>query len=357
MAFVDTVNSLSNMLLSGESPVELTITNNTITIDPNSGSYFFLDGIDSNLTINISSLSASSKTIYLRLNFEQDNIVINWPNNIKWQEISSPSISQYEDLFISLMTLDGGTTWYSEPVIKTKPIVDLSGYMRNKDLSGTYKSLTSLPITDLNYFNSVRPISCYCMFSGCSSLTSIDLSDFDTSNVTNMHGMFVGCESLTSIDVSNFDTSNVTNMQNMFSGCNSLTSLDLSNWDTSNVTDMQYMFQYCTNLVYLDVSKLNITKTISKLNDPHEPYTGYDRLFDGCSNIQYLILENNSIVFNPEYPNRTNLNTTCKILVPAALLNTYKTATNWSSRASQFDAIENYTITRSNGQVTVTPNS
>ena len=51
------------------------------------------------------------------------------------------------------------------------------------------------------------------------------------------------------------------------------------------------------------------------------------------------------------------LNTTCKILVPSALLDTYKSATNWSSRASQFDAIENYTITRSNGRITVTPNS
>ena len=52
-----------------------------------------------------------------------------------------------------------------------------------------------------------------------------------------------------------------------------------------------------------------------------------------------------------------NLNNTCKILVPSALLNTYKTATNWSSRASQFYAIENYTITHFNGQVTVTSNS
>ena len=51
------------------------------------------------------------------------------------------------------------------------------------------------------------------------------------------------------------------------------------------------------------------------------------------------------------------LNTTCKILVPRALLDTYKAAANWSSKASQFDAIEDYTITRSNGRVTVTPNA
>ena len=48
------------------------------------------------------------------------------------------------------------------------------------------------------------------------------------------------------------------------------------------------------------------------------------------------------------------LNKSCKILVPRALLNTFKSATNWSSRASQFDAIENYTITRTSGKVSVT---
>lgn len=52
MAFSNTFNSL-NKVLSADAPVELTISNNTVTIDPNSGSYFFLDGIDSNLTINI----------------------------------------------------------------------------------------------------------------------------------------------------------------------------------------------------------------------------------------------------------------------------------------------------------------
>ena len=419
MAFSNTFNSL-NKVLSADSPVELTITNNTITIDPNSGSYFFLDGIDSNLTINISSLSASSKTIYLKLNFEQDNIVISWPNNIKWQEIASPAISAYEDLFISLMTLDGGTTWYSEPVIKTKPIVDLSGYMGNKYPS-TKGSFTSLPIADLNYFNSVRPISCYNMIRGCSSLTSIDLSDFDTSNVTNMSGMFAGNTECTSIvGISEFDTHNVTNMRNMFDGCSSLLTLDISGWDVYNVSvennnsndlgfsSMFYgcaslnrlnvsgwninsnktyalnnlcyncssltsldlssficqskmlseMFYGCSNLVTLDISNITPIKYSS------DSGTDIHGMFYGCSNLQYLILNTQAVKYianSDVYVGNITRNefppSTCKILVPQTLLEDYVNNCMLQVNGATFDAIENYTITRSNGQVTVTPNN
>ena len=294
MAFVNTLNSLSKTILPTENPVELTITNNTITIDPNSGSYFFLDDIDSNLTISISSLSASSKTIYLKLNFDEDNIVISWPNNIKWQELISPNISQYEDLFISLMTLDGGTTWYSEPVIKTKPLTDLSYYMANK-YPGSYRTLTSIPVSDILYFSKIRPTSLDNTFSGVLGASS-------------------GSTSYLELDVSDLDTSNVTNMQDTFYYCSSLTSLDLSNWDTSNVTSYYSMFNYCNNLQYIILNSTTVKFTISS----------------GIG---------------------------CKILVPSSALETYKSHLAWSSKAPQFDAIENYTITRSNGQITVTPNN
>jgi len=360
MAFVNTLHSLGKIILPKENPVELSITNNTVTIDPNSGSYFFLDGIDTNLTINISSLSASSKTIYLKLNFEQDNIVINWPNNIKWQEISSPSISQYEDLFISLMTLDGGTTWYSEPVIKTKPIVDLSNYMENKYPS-TKGSLTSLPITDLNYFNSVRPISCDSMIRYCSSLTLIDLSDFDTSNVTNMSSMFDECNSLTSLNVSNFDTSNVTDTNNMFCRCRSLTSVDLSDWNTSNITDMWNMFRECSSLTSLDLSNWD-TNNVANMettfygcssltsldlsNWDTSNVTNMRDMFSNCDSLKYLILDSNTCKF------KVQPNVDCKIIVPLDYITAYTNDSAWSSRANKtIVPIEAFDITKSNGGV------
>ena len=315
MPFSNTFNSLKKVL-SADAPVELTVSNNSITINPNNGNYFFLDNIDADLTINLSNLTGrTTKTIYLRLNFENDNIVISWPTNIKWHEIAPPAISAYEDLFISLMTLDGGTTWYSEPVIKVRPKVDLSNYMYDK-YSSAITSLTSLPLTDLIYFNSVRPTSCLGMLAGCASLTSLDLSTWDTSNVTDMSGMFTQCSSLTSLDLSTWDTSKVTTVESIFEFCSSLVVLDLSNWDTSKVTNSMYMFS------------------------------------NNCP-LEYVIINSNTVKMTIAYA----LNSTCKILVPSSALNTYKSHSAWSSRESQFDAIENYTITRSNGQVTVTPNS
>ena len=78
------------------------------------------------------------------------------------------------------------------------------------------------------------------------------------------------------------------------------------------------------------------------------------QFFTSCNKLEYLIIGTDTFKF-PLKSSSHNLNTTCKILVPSSLISTYQNDTNWSSRASQFDAIENYTITRSNGQVTVTP--
>jgi surface protein len=200
---------------------------------------------------------------------------------------------------------------------KEKPLVDLSDWAY-KTYTKTYSTMTELDQTGIDYLNSVRGTNMNMMFYACKRLRTLDVSNWDTSNVTAMNCMFRNCSSLTSLNVSNWDTSNVTDMTGMFSDCSSLTSLDLSNWDTSK----------CSN-VY--------------------------GMFGNCRSLEYLIIGSPTFKFRMIDSSCGNLNTTCKILVPSALLNTYKTATNWSSRASQFDAIENYTITRSNGQVTVTP--
>ena len=103
-------------------------------------------------------------------------------------------------------------------------------------------------------------------------------------------------------------------MTSMFENAE-IKALDISNFDTSNVLTMENMFN--------------------------------------SSYIEYIIIGSSSFKFQMKSTNCGNLNNTCKILVPSSLLSTYQNATNWSSRASQFDAIENYTITKSNGQVTV----
>lgn len=182
------------------------------------------------------------------------------------------------------------------------------------------------------------------VFANCRSLTSLKISNWNTSRVTDMYQMFYICDSLETVNIVNWDVSNVTNMYYMFNNC-ALTSLDLSKWNTSKVTNMGNMFESNTDLIALDLSNWDTSGVINNQ---------MQYMFQ-CKNLQYLILGSTTFKFIMHRSDCGSLNKTCKILVPRALLNTFKTATNWSSRASQFDAIENYNITRSNGKVTVTP--
>ena len=334
MAFVDTLESLGKVIIPKENPVELTITNNTITIDPNSGSYFFLDDIDSNLTINISSLNTSSKTIYLKLNFDEDNIVINWPNNIKWQELTSPSISQYEDLFISLMTLDGGTTWYSEPVIKTKPLVDFSNYM-SIHYPTTYQFMTEVPEEFFDYYNSVRAASLNGTFENMRNLIHFIHPDMDTSNVTTMRDIFYinnGSQALKYLDLSNWDTSKVSGQVNI-SGQDDLI-MDISGWTNLN------NWTLCLNI-----------KPYSDGGSTSYSAVGFYR--------SYIILDNPNIVINGSDSDSQSayqgLIGSVFYLVPSEVYADFKESSNWSSLSSYILKQEDYTITKTINSIMVSP--
>ena len=286
--------------------------------------------------------------------------------------------------------------------VDNRPLVDLSYWAKNT-YPETYSSMTELDQEGIDYLNSVRGTNMYCMFGGdgingcynlasidvsnwntsnvtdlsftfydCGAFVSLDLSNWDTSNVTNMNKLFTRCNSLQILNVSNWDTSKVTNMYYMFGSCVKLTNLDVSNWDTSNVTNMKWMFKTCfysRSPTSLDLSKwstnsvTNMNSMFSSCNVTVLDVSGWDTaavtdmgsMFDSSYNLKYLIIGSSTFKFQMKDSSCGSLTSNCKILVPSALLSTYQNATNWSSKASQFDAIENYTITRSNGQVTVTP--
>lgn len=223
------------------------------------------------------------------------------------------------------------------------------------DDSETYSNLTTLSGVEKTWDMS-QLTSIQCMFCGCSNLHDINISNWNVSNVIDMSHFLNACY-LPSIDVSNWNTGSVQNMELMFA-FNMFTSLDLSNWNTANVTNIISLFEACDALQILDMSNWDTRNIIDSPNsNTHYLPTGMSQMFVGCDSLQYLIIGSEEFKFVMKDEDIGNLNNTCKILVPSALLNTYKTATNWSSRASQFYAIENYTITRFNGQVTVTPNS
>lgn len=351
MAFFSTFNSLSNTIVPPipvEQSIKINVVNNNIIINPNVGSYFYVDNINSNIAINIVNMTSTCKTFYLRLSFAKNNIVINWPENIRWYEISAPMVSTYEDLYLQFTTFNSGGSWISSPLITNRPEVSLANYMMN-NYSGNYKQLTDIPDEAYQYFNKIVPTSLKEIFSGCTSLLNVDVSGLSLDNVTSIKGMFNGCRSLTSIDLSSFDTRNIIDMSELFISCESLEVVDISNFDTSSIpnTDKEDnaldfnvggMFRYCNNLQYIIINSNTIRFV------PNTNITGSTGMsssgFDGTYWFGLGLTAEN-----------------VKILVPRALLNAYRANAKWSSVGNEFYALEDYTVTRSNGQITVTPKS
>ena len=110
--------------------------------------------------------------------------------------------------------------------------------------------------------------------------------------------------------------------------CASLTSIDLPN--ATNIGD--YAFNDCTSLTAISFS--NITSI------------GFS-LFERCESLKYIVIDNNTI------PKSRSGTSGVKFLIPQSMMDAYAADSYWSSYKSQLDAIENYTITRENGHITV----
>lgn len=181
---------------------------------------------------------------------------------------------------------------------------------------------------------------------GLSNCIKMDLSNLIFSNVTSTSAMFRSCGRLESFgDISGADVQKLRSTTDMFNGCGYLKSIDLHGWYTPELRTISSMFNSCSDLRFLDISNL---------------YTGeitdVSYAFAGCSSLKYIIMDKEEIKFDGNYM-IDNPNNSVKYLVPENMVNIYKTHPNWQSRASQIDSIDNYTITRYDGQVFVTPNN
>ena len=223
------------------------------------------------------------------------------------------------------------------------------------DMSSMFSNCRSLTSIDVSGFDTSSVTSLSNMFTSCNSLTSIDVSGFDTSSVKNMSSMFNNCYSLTSIDVSGFDTSSVTNMSSMFNYCCSLTSIDVSGFDTSSVTNMSSMFNNCCSLTSIDVSGWDFTKVITAASSAQIFYQCFglhgsitipstmtmigSNCFYQCRNLyewHFLATNPPTLSSTNAFSNMTDFGGK-KIYVPAASLEAYKTAANWSTYASYIE--------------------
>ena len=201
---------------------------------------------------------------------------------------------------------------------------DTENVIEMKNMFSKCNNLTTIPLLNTSNVSTMNQ-----MFYNCKKLQTIP--QLDTSNVTDMGYMFYACTKLQTIPQLN--TSNVTNMTNMFYGCNELESIP--QLDTSNVTNMVNMFNGCYNLQTIDITSMDkITSTSNSSS-----------MCRSCYSLTKLIIRTMTVI----PPLNTNSFTNCyhfegktnstynptgakdgRIYVPDNMVETLKSATNWS---------------------------
>ena len=212
-------------------------------------------------------------------------------------------------------------------------------------------------------FPNVTTVDSYA-FQGCTNLTSASFPNVTTFSL----GSFDGCKKLESVDFPNataigwgtsggvfsnclaLKTVNLPLVYNAgpsaFVGCFSLQTIKLPSLkmfgNTYNATT--YAFEACTALKVVDLPKFTRVG-------------GYD--FSKCYSLTAVLLRNETVcslyninAFNACYHFHGTVNETYNpeglkdgyIYVPRSLVDSYKAATNWSTFADQFRALEDYTV-------------
>ena len=168
-------------------------------------------------------------------------------------------------------------------------------------------------------------------FRGCTALTSINLPKA-TSIATNA---FYGCSKLTSVNMPLVKSIG----ENAFNGCSILPSIVLPSLTSGD----SYMFRYCYQLKTIDLP------VVANL---------VNNMFGDCRRLTAVILRKTDAICTLAHTNafyncyhfHGTTNSTYNpngdkdgyIYVPSALVEEYKAATNWSTFATQFRAIEDY---------------
>ena len=153
------------------------------------------------------------------------------------------------------------------------------------------------------------------LFTNCTSLTTVDLPECTSIG----KDAFYGCKSLTTIDLPECTSIG----EHAFNNCTNLTTVNLPKCTSIG----EYAFENCPNLAIVNLPKCTFIGQFA---------------FQYCPNLTTIILSNNQVVtlgsinaFNNSAISR------CigYIYVPDNLVNSYKTATTWSTYANQIKPI------------------
>ena len=182
-------------------------------------------------------------------------------------------------------------------------------------------------------------------FYQCTNLVSVG----DTSGVTTINGnAFDGCTKLLSLDTSNVIT---INGERACTGCSSLTSVDLRN--CTNIGDDTFLncssLSLDLNLKVLTICNKGVFSRCSSLSSVHlYNVTKIDKWsFDYCTSLRYIRIDATAV------PTLVDINAfdkdTCNFYVTDSLVDSYKSATNWSAYASRIFSLTQFAIDFPNG--------
>ena len=149
------------------------------------------------------------------------------------------------------------------------------------------------------------------LFSNCTSLTTINLPECTTLG----YQAFMNCTNLTTVNLPECTRIK----EDTFINCTNLVTVDLPKCTTieSNA------FANCTSLTTIDLPECTSIGNTA---------------FAGCTNLTTIILSNNQVVTLGNinaFNNSPIVYGTGYVYVPDNLVNSYKTATNWSTYANQ----------------------
>ena len=164
--------------------------------------------------------------------------------------------------------------------------------------------------------------------------------ELNNNEIENINICFRECASLTTVDLPKCATIN----SHTFQGCTSLTTVDLPECTSIN----RYAFWDCTHLTTANLPKCTSIgdeafggcTNLTTIDLPECSSIGH-AAFSGCTSLTTMILSNNQVVTLDGYAfyNTPITNGTGYIYVPDNLVDSYKTATNWSTYANQIKPI------------------
>lgn len=264
-------------------------------------------------------------------------------------------INPSQGKFINQVLVKGDSNLVSENIKDGVSILGVSGslstkyspsfisfyYYKGTDLTEELSNLDTSKLTSMKY-----------MFA-YTNLVDLDLSNFNTENVESMEQMFFYNRKLTNLNLKNINTDKVLTFHQTFYYCDSFVELDLSNFNTENATNMTMMCSKCLKLEnIIGLNKFNTSKveTMTDMFDSckfskidissfsSESLRSNQGMFGSCTNLTTLIINNpnlfkmtsTSMLINTPIASGTGY-----VYVPDDMVETYKSATNWSTYANQ----------------------